>query len=353
MKKYYFILILTGLICSCNNEVKKVTKKEKIKSVLSDTLNMVSVTTLKKQKFNHELISNGKVTACMMADLRFENNEVIARIWVKNGDHVHKGQKLAELDKFRLYNQLSQAKNILDKTELELRDVLIGQGYLANDFIKVPKETMKLAKVKSGYDQSKLQYDIAKYNAEHATLTAPFDGVIANLFSKPYNLASTSDVFCTVVGVQRMEVDFTILERELPLIKIGDEVVIKPYSNAAITHKGRISEINPLVDAKGVVKVKAHVNGSRKLFCGMNVRISVYCSLIDQLVIPKSAVVIRSGKQIVFTLKNGKVAQRNYIQTALENTDSYSIVNGLAEGDTVIFTGNINLAHEAPVEVIN
>ena len=96
-----------------------------------------------------------------------------------------KGQKLAELDKFKLDNQLSQSEDALKKSELELRDVLISQGYPADDISQVPEEAMKLAKVKSGYDQSKSQYEMSKYNAEHATLTAPFDGVVANLFSKP------------------------------------------------------------------------------------------------------------------------------------------------------------------------
>ena len=160
-----------------------------------------------------------------------------------------------------------------------LRDVLISQGYPADDISQVPEETMKLAKVKSGYDQSKSQYEMAKYNAEHATLIAPFAGVVANLFSKPYNLANTSEIFCTVIDMQGMEVDFTVLESELPLIKNGDKVVIKPYSDAATVHEGNISEINPLVDDKGMVKVKARVNGAGRLFSGMNVRVSVHRSL--------------------------------------------------------------------------
>ena len=79
------------------------------------------------------------------------------------------------------------------KAELELKDVLIGQGYSPDDFSKVPAETMKIAKVKSGYEQSKSQYELAKREMEHATLIAPFDGVVANLFSKPYNPANTSE----------------------------------------------------------------------------------------------------------------------------------------------------------------
>lgn len=66
-----------------------------------------------KQIFNHELVSNGKISARGMADLRFESGEVIAHIWVKNGDRVRKGQKLAELDKFKLDNQLSQSEDAL------------------------------------------------------------------------------------------------------------------------------------------------------------------------------------------------------------------------------------------------
>ena len=107
-----------------------------------------------------------------------------------------------------------------------------------------------------------------------------------------------------------------------------------------------------------MVRVKAQVDGKGNLFNGMNVRISVYRSLRKELVIPKTAVVLRSGKQVVFTLKNGK-AQWNYVQTGLENADSCIVSNradkgvteGLLEGDTVIVTGNVNLAHESPVSV--
>ena len=204
---------------------------------------------------------------------------------------------------------------------------------------------MKLARVKSGYDQSLSQYELAAYEEEHATLVAPFDGVVANLFSKPFNEAS-------IIGTQSMEVDFTVLESELPLIKSGDKVIVTPYSDAASKQEGRITQINPLVDDKGMVKVKASVNGRGRLFSGMNVRVNVHRSLDSQLVIPKSAVVLRSGKQVVFTLKDGK-AQWNYVQTGLENAESYSMADdALKEGDTVIVTGNVNLAHEAPVKVV-
>lgn len=362
MRTYNSLYVLTlsfSLLTACSGEKKStITEEEGVSTVLPEAKSDVSVVALHKQVFNHELISNGKVSARGQADLRFESSEVIAHIYVKNGDRVRKGQKLAELDKFRLSNRLSQTKDALEKAKLELKDVLIGQGYTSDNFDKVSDETMELAKVKSGYEQSRVQYELAKREEEYATLTAPFDGVVANLFAKSHNLANTSEPFCRIVDTQGMEADFTVLESELPLIKKDDQVVVTPYADTVNKYEGNISEVNPLVDDNGMVKVKARVDGKGKLFSGMNVRISVRRSLGNQLVIPKSAVVLRSGKQVVFTLEKGK-AKWNYVLTGLENAGSCIVSNkadagvtdGLLEGDTVIISGNVNLAHEAEVTV--
>lgn len=349
----YLLCLALMLLGACSGAKKEEAAEEGIVTILPDEKNEVTVATLKRQAFNHELVSNGKVVAGGMADLRFETSGIVAHIYVKNGDRVRKGQKLAELDKFRIKNKTAQSRDALEKAKLELQDVLIGQGYAVEDTTKIPADIMQLARVKSGYDQSLYQYELARYEEEHATLEAPFDGVVANLFSKPYNAASTSDAFCSVIGTQGMEADFTVLENELPLIKNGDKVVVTPYADPTARYEGRITEINPLVDDKGMVKVKAVVNSQGKLFNGMNIRVSVHRSLEGQLVVPKSAVVLRSGKQVIFTLdKNGK-ARWNYVQTVLENAEHYTLVEDeVKEGAIVIVTGNVNLAHEAPVKVI-
>lgn len=75
-----------------------------------------------------------------------------------------------------------------------------------------------------------------------------------------------------------------------------------PYASAVGTRTGSISEINPLVDENGMVRVKAQVNGGDKFFDGMNVRISVKRSVPNRIVVPKTAIVLRSGKQVMFTV---------------------------------------------------
>jgi len=345
------LLFLSAFIACSGDKQSSKESERTVETILHDESNEVTVITLHETDFSHELISNGKLSARRQVDLRFESAEPIASVFVKNGDRVGKGQKLAELATFRLNNKSIRAKDALEKARLELQDILIGQGYMLKDSAKVPVETMRLVRIKSGYDDALAQYELAIYEERNAILIAPFDGVVANLSAKQHNTASTTDIFCTIIDQGTMEAVFTVLENELPLLKTGDRVAVTPFAANDTKVEGHITEINPLVDANGMVQVKAAVASNSKLFEGMNVRVSVQRSLGKQLIVPKEAVVLRSGKQVVFTLVNEK-AYWNYVHTGLENAGSYTIIEGLKEGDRVITSGNINLAHEAPVKVI-
>ena len=74
------------------------------------------------------------------------------------------------------------------------------------------------------------------------------------------------------------------------------------------------------------------------------------------LVVPKPAVVLRDNQEVLFKIVGGK-AYWTYVKTLLENSDSYAVIAHpdkgatLEPGDTVIVSGNLNLAHESGVEV--
>ena len=342
-----FILLFS---CSSNKEQ---TDEESVSTVLPSELSEVRAMRMEYTDFKHELIANGTVSSQNKADLRFQTQEVVAAIYLKNGDRVEKGQKIAELDRFKLQNSLTQAKDNLERARLELQDVLIGQGHPIGDTTNIPQEVMQLARIRSNFDQSEVQYRLAEYNYNNAVLYAPFSGVIANLFSKTHNLPPASEPFCSVIDNSRMEADFLVLENELPLIKIGDKVQISPFSVNDFVNEGRVSEINPAVDKNGTVRVKATLSDSQtRLFDGMNIRVRLQRPIGKQLVIPKEALVLRSNKEVVFKLQNG-VAVWVYVDTGFANTTSYVVTSGLVEGDSVIYEGNINLAHDAPVIVKN
>ena len=350
---YIFILILSFTLLSACKADKKETNEETVQQLLPDRPTEVTAMTLAAIDFEHELVSNGKISAQNVAELKFLTSEVISAIYVKNGSRVEKGQRIAMLDTYSLTNAVNQAKDALDRSKLEYQDVLIGQGYKLDNPEAVPMEVNDLAKVKSGSNTAQTQYDMAVYNLEQATLTAPISGVIANLFAKPNTLSSPSGIFCNIIDTRSLEATFTVLENELAMIRTGDKIKVAPFSMPGVEVEGRVSEINPWVDKNGMVQVKASVGYHERMVEGMNVRVSIFRSLGKQWVVPKSTVVLRTGRQVVFTLENGK-AIWNYVQTGLENASAYTITGEtLKEGDRIITGGNINLAHESPVTVID
>ena len=116
--KHFVGCMALVLLASCGGQKEEHNEKEGVETVLPEQLNEVTVVKLLPQTFHHELVSNGKVSAREHADLYFRTAEVVAKVYVKNGDFVRKGQKLAELDLFRLENSLAQRKNALAQATL-------------------------------------------------------------------------------------------------------------------------------------------------------------------------------------------------------------------------------------------
>lgn len=346
----FFITLLLGTT-TCSIKPKEA-KVEQVQTKLAEEQAQVKVVKLSKTDFAREILANGTVAAVRKADLDFQTNEIVTNIFVKNGERVVTGQKIAQLDIFKLNNSLQQASDNLEKSKLELQNVLIGQGYSLKDSVRVPKDVMRIAKTRSNFENSRIQHEMTAYNLKKAVLYAPFNGVVANLFSKEHNQPTNGQPFCTIVDNAAPEVIFQVLENELAMISAGDKVVVSPFSVAGYDVVGKIVEINPVVDKNGMVRVKATVQSpTNKLYDGMNVNVRVQKTVSNQLVIPKKALVLRSNRQVVFTLRAGR-AQWNYVKTGLENSTGFIVTEGLNEGDVVICDGNINLAHEAPVTVV-
>ena len=275
MKRIHIILGITMmLLASCGTSPEQTTVQV-VNPVPPASPVEVVEKPVEKPLPSHGLTGSGKVKPARFVDLYFRSQEQIAHIYVKNGARVIKGQKLADLEMFTLNGNLRQAEISLEQAHLELQDILIGQGYDPDKLDAVPAEMMKLAKVKSGYEQAELQKVKALREIENATLVAPFDGVIANLTAKPHHIAGGSEPFCRIIQSHNMEVEFYVLESELHLVKMGQKVEIIPQASTVSIQTGEIFEMNPMVDEKGQVRIKARVKGNVGLMEGMNVTVKI------------------------------------------------------------------------------
>lgn len=342
----FCILILSACNFSNNNTLHQNITNEIINEYI-----LVECIILQPVSFYEEIISNGRIYAYRKAELRFKTQGNLEKVNYQNGQWVNAGSIISCLDNRAEEIQINNAKNQIYKAKLELSSLMLGYGGNAIDTTSVPDNIYRNLEVQSGYTQAKNQLQTAYLQYDHTIIKAPFSGIITNIEAQAHNMISAGDIFCYLLDNSKYVVEFPVIENELVLIKAGQKVRVIPFAFDDIILEGYISEINPSVDDHGLVRVKALVPGNIKnVFDGMNVKIFIEKEVKNQLVIPKEALVLRSNKEVVFTFEKG-LAKWNYVSVANENSTSYLISAGLNAGDSVIVSGNLNLAHDARVRI--
>lgn len=342
-----YLLVLTALLlvaCHSGKENEDVQQNMEMHQQ-EDVEAYVDTMVLHQTQFNKQIVCNGKLAAKAKSELNFNIQGVIDDVMVKEGQRVDKGTLIATLDKSEKRRELEKAEHELERAKVELTDKLLGLGY--EDWEKVPADVMKRAEVMSGYYSAKYQVQTARITLEECNLYAPFRGRIANLSAKKFQ---RNEKVCTLIDDAAFEVEFRILEAELPHAGIGQKVSVSPFVQDSLSYEGQVTEINPLVDEKGLVKVKAHLaRANDMLVDGMNVRVVMEEKMQDMFVVPKDAVVERDGYHVIFLLKENR-AVWTYVDVVHSNIDSYAITGCqrketvIQEGDVVITSGNQNLA---------
>lgn len=316
--------------------------------------NEVEIIILKNKSFQKELVSNGKIIAAQKNSIQFEVSDKLEHLYVKNGDNVHKGQLLATLNSFKYQQRLARAQIELKKSKFQFEDMLVGRGIFTTNRDSIPKSIYDMVASRTGYDAALLELKTAQYELKSTKLIAPFNGKVANIESRIYENVNAGKSFMTLIDDSVFEVEFYLIESEMKDVAINSSVQIVPFALGK-NYNGRISSINPLIEKNGTILVKAVVKNDGKLIEGMNVKVRIQKEVKEQLVVPKSAVVLRDNQEVLFKVVAGK-AYWTYIQTTLENSSSYAVIAHpdkssatLNSGDTVIISGNLNLAHDSEV----
>lgn len=313
----------------------------------------VDTMTLHVTPFDKQIVCNGRLRAKAKGDLAFLSQGVTTEIFVQEGQRVEKGALIASLDKRERTREVEKAEHELYRARVELTDKLIGLGYGA-EMQDVPTDVMQRAEVTSGYYTAKYQLQTARTALEECNLYAPFSGRIANLEARAFQ---RNEKVCTLIDDSQFEVEFKILEAELEHIAKGQKVKVSSFVEDSVTYEGVISEINPLVDDKGLINVTAQMtNRGDILMDGMNVRVVVEQRVQNMFVVPKDAVVERDGYHVIFCYEDGH-AVWTYVDIVYSNINSYAITGCrrketcIHEGDIVITSGNLNLADGTEVKI--
>jgi RND family efflux transporter MFP subunit len=308
----------------------------------------------------------------------------IQKLYVDYGTHVKQGQILAVLEIPELQQQLQQdeasvrrnnqeltraheelnraqsAYNVAHITYTRLADVQKSRPELvAQQEIDIAKgkdleadadvssqkaalagaeETLLAAKAALGKDQAMFDY---------ARMTAPFDGVITQVYARTGALlpAGTSSnkgdsALCRLAQNSLLRLVIPIPERAVPNIQIGQSVAIA-VSGLNRTIEGKIVRFSDQIDmTTRTMHTEVDVpNPKYVLVSGMyaSVKIPLH-SAAKVLTLPIQAVQAgETGKGTVLLVDgNNKIETRN-VMLGLQSSSDVEITSGLQENETVIF----------------
>lgn len=352
---YLIFILLLCLHCSPRQNTDTVTEDNTTNST-DTSVPPIAVKTKKATRttFALKTITTGKLQASQQAEIQFRAGGVLKPLPIEEGQYVKKGELLAAINDTLLRFQLIQAQLSLQDAISQKQDLIVARGGEAGVDTSISADRLEIVNMMSGYNRARQEIKEAEYQLRQAKIYSPFDGLVAELEARPYQTVSAGQKLCRLINPNTFEVEFQLLEKEALQVRKGQSLQVVPLAKESLRLPARVTTINPVVDEQGLVSIRARLSRapSSGLFEGMNVQVILEQQIPNQLVIPRSALVLRSGREVVFTYEpNEQLAKWKYVTIAYENDDQLAVNDGLEAGDLVIYEGNLNLAHDAEVKI--
>ena len=303
--------------------------------------------------------TTGQVRSEAVANLKAEVSGTIDQVLVRPGQRVSKGQPLVTLDRRSFDLDVSEAEAAVAQATVQFNDYVVPDSVVTGK--PVPADRRENARVRSGLPSAEVRLERARLNRERAMIEAPFSGVVDRIEVAPGERVGAGESVATVVDVTDLRVEASVLEHDMPLLRVGgDAAVLSPAAGASV--HGTISAILPLVDSitrAGRAVVRVPPSAAAALRPGMYADVKLESSrLTNRILVPTRAVIEREGRPLVFVVRNGR-AQWTYITPGLTNgTDTEVLPDSVtgqipvAVGDTVLIEGHLTLTHDAPVRLV-
>lgn len=342
MKKYLLIVSVAIALVSCGG--KKVNSA--VGEVLSataqqDVVRPVEAAAAVSRSVPQDNVYSSTVEAYATNNIAPQAGGRIRKIYAEVGDYVPKGKLLAEMDRLQLDQTHLQMVN--DSIELGRIRALYEQGGVA----KSDLDAMELA-----FAVRKSTYANLK---ENTILRSPVTGYVTARNYDKGDLYTMAQPLFTVQQVVPVKLYVGISESEYTKVKVGDKVSLTADALPGRTFTGKITRLNPTINAM-THTFQAEVvvqNGDRALRPGMYARVTVNFGNRRSLIVPDQAVVKQEGTGQKFLYIVQQDSTVNYVPVTLGKHigTEYEVLDGIDEGDLVVFKGQTALKHGSRVRV--
>lgn len=314
----------------------------------------VELATATQGAFPQQILATGKVVAARQAELAMQVSGYLLELKVKPGQQIQRGDLVAQIDDAELQVTLEGARINLAQAQEQEADLIQQMGGTPGEDSTLSTAMRQTIRTRAKLDQAELDLKSAQQKLTKSKLTAPFSGTVADVKVQAFQNIGLGEVICRLMDPTSFSVDFKLLEGSALKVKTGQPVEVR-FPSTSKSLRARITFIDPIVNEQGLVHLQAKITSSTtnlRLFEGQSVEIAIEEPVSDQVIIPKSALVLRSGREVVFSYDTqSQLAKWNYVEVAFENDAYIAIREGIEPGIQVIIDGNLNLSHDAEVVV--
>jgi len=303
----------------------------------------------------------GSVTAYNTVTVRSRVDGAIVKVNFTEGQFVHQGDALVEIDPRPYQVQLEQAEGQLAKDQAQLHDMQVDfERYtlLYNEGV-VPKQQVDTQQAQVGQYQGAIKadqatIDNAKLQLVYAHITAPISGRVGLRLVDIGNIVHASDTtgLLVITQLQPISVIFTLPQDQLPQVmeklRTGSQLTVEAYDRDDRNKiaDGKLATIDNQIDpTTGTYKLKSvFSNENNILFPNQFVNVHMLVDVKHNLIIVPAAAVQRGPQgTYIYVVSGGNTVKIQSVTIAQTTGNNVGVSSGLNEGNVVVIDGQDKL----------
>jgi membrane fusion protein (multidrug efflux system) len=306
----------------------------------------------------------GTVRAFHRATVTAETQGRVLGRHVESGTSVEAGQLLIELESSRLELEvrrstasLHAAKTVLSHAK---RDFARAEQLFEQNTMSIQRYDDLQHAVNQARDEialAEVARDTAKRNLDDARITAPFSGTVDSLMVDVGDFVSPGNAVATLVDLSRVRIFGGVTAREAARLEPGRVAQVSFADLGGTTFEATLQSVGRVAGSNdGTYEIEWWMDpGATAMRDGLVAQIAMK-DLNEEpaLLARRAAILHRDGHPEVFVVaqtSGGSVAQIRRLRTGRSQGDWIEILDGLAEGDGVIWDGHFALDEGASVIV--
>ncbi len=296
-------------------------------------------------RLDDRILITGTLIANEEVELRSEVSGKITKIYFQEGSIVHRAEMLLKINDAELQAQLLREQyreELAKQREDRQRELLKGNLISQQEYDVALNE---LNTVKAGVQ-------LVKAQIEKTEIHAPFDGMIGLKYVSEGSFITTTTRIASLQDVNPIKIDFSIPEKYAGQVHKGARVRFHAQGSET-KYDAEVFAVEPKVDqaTRTLLLRASSPNPDGRLLPGSFAELElVIRSIPNALTIPTEALIPELAGQKVFVYRDGRVhAQR--VETGIRTPTAIQITTGLADGDTIITSGILQVREGSSVNI--